>query len=177
MTGLVLTSVLGKVFFANGRSGYSEFGVVTLDEALASFDRYATWVAAGNGGPDDDGSPEMRALVVKAHAEAQRIASDGPKGIEQVIANYYATRAAWIAADPDGECDGLEWDAYDGAETAVLQFPCETMQEVRAKALLCLTEEGALDSLKNCFFGDDVRDDVLTRFLKSLLGEHPPVSP
>lgn len=65
-----------RILFANGRSGFSEYGKVTLDQALAQFDRYAEWVAAGNGMKNDDASPEMRALIVEGYRLAEKMLAE-----------------------------------------------------------------------------------------------------
>lgn len=70
---LILRGVLRgqpTVFFFNGRGGYSDVRLVSRDEALAAFDRYAEWVAAGKGGRNDDADPKWRAMVIEAHREA-----------------------------------------------------------------------------------------------------------
>lgn len=72
---LILAATSGAILFANGRGGYSTFGKVTLDEALASFDRYAEWVKAGHGGREDDASPEMRDLLIRAYRLAEQVAA------------------------------------------------------------------------------------------------------
>lgn len=79
-----------------------------------------------------------------------------------------AARRLWDIADPDGDCDGPEWLAYETAETVALMSPCETIEDVRAKARFVLENEGAFDTVQNCFFEEGV---FLTVFLRSLLGE------
>lgn len=74
----------------------------------------------------------------------------------------------WNTVDPDGECNGPAWLAYEEAETAALRAPCETIEDVRAKARFVLENGTAFDSVKNCFL-EDV--DALTVFLRSLVVE------
>jgi hypothetical protein len=74
----------------------------------------------------------------------------------------------WNTVDPDGDCDGPAWLAYEAAETAALRAPCETIDDVRAKARFVLENGTAYDSVKNCFLDEG---EVLTVFLRSLLGE------
>lgn len=75
MTELTLVGVWhGKptVFFFNGRGGYSDVRLVSLDEAMTAFDDYVAWVAAGNGGKNDDADPKWRQIAIEAH----RVATD-----------------------------------------------------------------------------------------------------
>ena len=55
------------VFFLNGRGSYSDARRVSLNEALATYDRYAAWIEAGNGGPADDARPEFRLAIGTAY--------------------------------------------------------------------------------------------------------------
>lgn len=89
----------------------------------------------------------------------------------ELLASYDRAKAAWNEADPDGDCDGPEWDACDAAETAVIAAPCLTIEDVRAKARFVLDNGAAYDSVKNCSIGDE---DVLQLFLRSLLGKVRP---
>lgn len=77
LRNLVLVGMGGRVWFANGRGSYSRFGEVTLEEALASFDRFSEWVKAGNGSKEDDASPENRDLLIRAYGLAEKASKRG----------------------------------------------------------------------------------------------------
>lgn len=77
-------------------------------------------------------------------------------------------RSAWLAIDPDGDCDGPEWDAYEEAENELFRRPCQTLDDVRHKAQAILEDEGLIDSMKNCWLG---KDHVSTILLRSFTGE------
>ncbi len=85
-----------------------------------------------------------------------------------LIKTYQAARDAWDKADPDGNCDGPEWDALEAAEDAILRFPCTTIGQVRAKARFFIETEPAYDTIRNCY---DSKEEALIPFLRSLLGE------
>ncbi|MFC3207395.1 hypothetical protein [Aquamicrobium soli] len=80
LCNLVLVGMGGRVWFANGRGSHSRFGEVTLEEALASFDRFSEWVEAGNGGEEDDASPENRDLLIRAYGLAEKASRGGVNG-------------------------------------------------------------------------------------------------
>ena len=63
-----------------------------------------------------------------------------------------------------------EWEAKEAAEMMVIRQPCQTLDEVRAKARLALEDEGVFESIKNSTF---CGEHVMRIFLRSLMGEPP----
>ena len=73
------------------------------------------------------------------------------------------------AAEPERDHDDL-WNTKEDAEMAVIQHQCVSLEDVRAKARLALSDANVYDSLRNCFVSER---DVLVIFLRSLLDEAP----
>lgn len=95
--------------------------------------------------------------------------------LTDLIEKYHEAKAAWHAKfdeDEDQASSCPEWDAYEAAEDAVLNFPCQTLADVQIKAAFILVDESAHDSLRNCYrIVDGELQCSLTLFLHSLLGE------
>lgn len=87
--------------------------------------------------------------------------------IASLIESLRVARAAWEAVDPDGECEGPEWDPYEAAEAAFLRFHCATTEDVCAKVRFILDTPSTLDAVENSWLGGD-RCVVIV--LRSMLG-------
>jgi hypothetical protein len=91
-----------------------------------------------------------------------------------LINDYFIAQRAWralSAQDDTTDAPSPEWDAYEAAEDAILQFPCRTHEEVTMKVAFVLADDNAFDSVRTCF--REVGDRTvwtLTAFLRSLLG-------
>lgn len=95
-------------------------------------------------------------------------------GVSSELANLIA---AYDAANAElrkiENSDGFdeaeaEFEAKEAAELKVVLFPCQTLEDVRAKARLALSDENVFDSLANCNIDGE---HELMAFLRSLLGE------
>ncbi len=77
LSNRIFVSSEGKVYFFAGRGSLVPLGSQTLDEVLASFDKYVAWVAAGNGNQHDreSATPQMRNLLIDTYVEAVHIAA------------------------------------------------------------------------------------------------------
>lgn len=93
-----------------------------------------------------------------------------PSAVEVAIAAYHAAEAAWRPhelSEETAETRAL-FDAKEDADNAVMIAPCRSLEDVRAKARLCFSDENVMDSLENCTWANE---RVLTQFLRSVLGE------
>jgi hypothetical protein len=90
--------------------------------------------------------------------------------VGSAIAAYHAAEGAWRPhelADETVETKAL-FQAKESADNAVVRAPCRSLEDVRAKARLALSDENFMDSLENCTWGDE---RILRQFLRSILGE------
>lgn len=85
--------------------------------------------------------------------------------LHEKIMSFFAKKA-FDAADCDN--DGVEWEAYEAAEHAVIVHPCSTIDEVRVKANFFLTNHAPYDTIRNCYNSEE---ETLLPFLRSLLGD------
>ena len=92
--------------------------------------------------------------------------------LTDLIGKYQEAETAFRAActaEPGRDHDDL-WNAKEDAEMAVIRHQCISLEDVRAKARLALSDENVYDSLRNCFIDER---DVLVIFLLSVLDEPP----
>ena len=92
--------------------------------------------------------------------------------LTDLIAKYHEAETAFraaCAAEPGRDHDDL-WNAKEDAEMAVIRHQCSSLEDVRAKARLALSDANVYDSLRNCFIDER---DVLVIFLRSVLGDPP----
>lgn len=90
--------------------------------------------------------------------------------VPDLHAAYLAAKNAWIAAgNPSGlECDGPAWEAFIAAELALIQSPCLTIDDVRAKASIILSDDSLFDTLTSNYVGEDRCAAI---FLRSMTGQ------
>lgn len=91
--------------------------------------------------------------------------------LSELIDAFHAAKVAWEArfeADCDAADASPEWDTYESAENAVIVYPCQTLDDVHAKAGFFLQNSGPYDTIRNCFGAEE---ETLRPFLRSLLGE------
>jgi hypothetical protein len=91
--------------------------------------------------------------------------------LHNAIEAFAAAKAALYAAfatDLNADAQSFpEWEPYEAAERAVVVCPCQTMDEVRAKARFFIENDGPYDTIRNCA---DRENDTLLLFLRSLAG-------
>jgi hypothetical protein len=63
--------------------------------------------------------------------------------------------------------DGPEWTEYEGAEHAVIVYPCQTIEDARVKVRFFLENDDPYDTIRNCRSGEG---ETLRLFLASLTG-------
>lgn len=94
--------------------------------------------------------------------------------LNDLIARYAEAKRVWEAqfdVDCEEASDSPEWDAYEQAEAAVLHFPCQSIEDVRAKAAFVLADANAFDTVRNCYEGGyETGEHSLKPFLRSLMG-------
>jgi hypothetical protein len=94
--------------------------------------------------------------------------------LHTAIGAYLSADAAFrsgVTLKPENEAqnDAL-WNAKEEAELSVVELPCVTIEDVRAKVALALQDENVFDSISNCSINGE---HELYVFLRSLLGEAP----
>lgn len=110
----------------------------------------------------------MRQLAQKScHASAE------PSALVQLIAIYTEAKRVWETQwleDEDKAGDSVEWNAYEDAGDAILNYPCATMDEIRIKAAFVLSDENLTDTLMNCYRTvNGAEEYCLLPFLRSML--------
>ncbi|WP_156379722.1 hypothetical protein [Rhizobium sp. Leaf383] len=93
-----------------------------------------------------------------------------PSAVEVAIAAYHAAEAAWRPHELSDETPRTKalFAAKEAADNAVMIAPCRSLEDVRAKARLCFSDENVMDSLQKRTWANE---RVLTQFLCSILGE------
>jgi hypothetical protein len=114
-------------------------------------------------------SSDMVPPLVSAALGYLKGAEDNAPTLQDVIDLYLVAQQKYRDADPDGDCEVPEWAAYEAADTAVIAFPCMSLDDVRLKARFVLDNDSPYDSVQNCTIGPE-GEDVLRLFLRSLLG-------
>lgn len=67
----------------------------------------------------------------------------------------------------DEETIDALWNAKEAAEEEVIRHPCQTLEDVHAKARLIIDNENVFDGVSNCTIN---KEHALYVFLRSLLG-------
>lgn len=88
--------------------------------------------------------------------------------LTELIARYADAKKVW-EAQFDHDCDSAaaspEWRLYMSLSLGIINFPCSTIEQVRQKALLILTDENLIDLIARA-----PTDRGMMAFLKSMLG-------
>jgi hypothetical protein len=94
--------------------------------------------------------------------------------LHTAIGAYLSADSAFrsgVTLKPENEAQNdTLWKANEAAELSVVEFPCVTIEDVRAKAALALQDENVFDSISSCTINGE---HELYVFLRSFLGEAP----
>lgn len=98
--------------------------------------------------------------------------SSGLTTLSDLIIAFKAAQVAYevafkeAEAKADGEGDVPEWDTYEYAEIAIIEYPCRTLDDVRIKARFFLDNPASYDTIRNCSYS---QEETLLPFLRSLV--------
>ncbi|NKK53882.1 hypothetical protein [Rhizobium leguminosarum] len=110
--------------------------------------------------------------VARIIAGTTTSSSQPSRSISQAIQAWREADARFsneVTLDVRSDHDEL-WQAKEAAETAMLEVPCRSLDDIRAKAEIALRDENVFDSIANCTIGSE---HALRVFLRSLLGDEP----
>ena len=89
--------------------------------------------------------------------------------LSSLVVTYLQARAAWEAVDiiddrKSASCP--EWGVYEKAGHAVIEYRCQTFEELSVKASIILNDESMVDTLTNCTVNSE---PGINLFLRSLI--------
>jgi hypothetical protein len=121
---------------------------------------------------DSDFSNEFERRVRQLAQESCQTPA-GPSTLVQLMATYTEAKRVWETQwleDEDKAGDSVEWNAYEDAGDAILNYPCASMDEIRIKAAFVLSDENLTDTLMNCYRTvNGAEEYCLLPFLRSML--------
>jgi hypothetical protein len=119
-----------------------------------------------------EGEPTVARMINAALGYLSRSRADADKsplsGLVDTIAAYHTANEAYHQATKREGDPKAEWDAYEEALFAFINYPCRSLDEVREKAAFALQDEYIHESLRD---GALENEWLLTLFLRSLVGE------
>ncbi|NKJ03446.1 hypothetical protein [Rhizobium sp. SG741] len=74
-----------------------------------------------------------------------------------------------ITLNPESDHDEL-WKAKESAEDAMIEAPCQSIEDIRAKVLIAMRDENVFGSIADCTWNGE---HGLKIFLRSLMGAPP----